>query len=183
MLELQNLILQVIRSESLLFFIAITIASFFIIWVIVSIPVWISAKILRAKQTKFTRAMLVTAVGPIVYGIVLYVSTKLLVSLSSSSSSLSSLLSIGRSPLPSLNTMVGIVIAFVAWIYVFKRAFQTSWIRALGISVAAVIIFVIVGTIISSFIIHQIIPHTPFSLSPPPPSQPTIIPQMPFQQV
>lgn len=170
MLELENLILQVIISKSLLFFIAITIASFFILWVIVSIPVWISAKILRAKQTKFTRAMLVTAVGPIVYGIVLYVSTRLLAS-------------IGRSPVPSINTMVGIVIAFVAWIYVFKRAFQTGWIRALGISVAAVIIFVIVGILISSFIINQIIPHTPFSLSPPPSSQPTIIPQMPFQQV
>jgi hypothetical protein len=169
LLELENLILQVIISKSLLFFIAITIASFFILWVIVSIPVWISAKILRAKQTKFTRAMLVTAVGPIVYGIVLYVSTRLLAS-------------IGRSPVPSINTMVGIVIAFVAWIYVFKRAFQTGWIRALGISVAAVIIFVIVGILISSFIINQIIPHTPFSLSPPP-SQPTIIPQMPFQQV
>jgi hypothetical protein len=170
LLELENLILQVIISKSLLFFIAITIASFFILWVIVSIPVWISAKILRAKQTKFTRAMLVTAVGPIVYGIVLYVSTRLLAS-------------IGRSPVPSINTMVGIVIAFVAWIYVFKRAFQTGWIRALGISVAAVIIFVIVGILISSFIINQIIPHTPFSLSPPPSSQPTIIPQMPFQRV
>ena len=112
MLELQNLILQVIRSESLLFCIAITIASFFILWVIVSIPVWISAKILRAKQTKFTRAMLVTAVGPIVYGIVLFVSTRLLVSLSSSL-----LLTIGRNPLHSLNTMVGIPIAFYQYYF------------------------------------------------------------------
>jgi hypothetical protein len=176
LLELQNLILQLIIGESLLFFIAITIASFFILWVIVSIPVWISAKILRAKQTKFTRAMLVTAVGPIVYGIVLFISTRLLVSLSSSS-----LLSIARSPLPSLNTMVGIAIAFIAWVYVFKRAFQTGWIRALGISVVAVIIFVITGIIIS-FIINQFVAHTPFPLSPSP-SQPAIIPQMPFQQV
>ena len=45
------------------------------------------------------------------------------------------MLSIGRNPLLSLNTMVGIAIAFVAWVYVFKRAFETGWIRALGISV------------------------------------------------
>jgi len=68
----------------------------------------------------------------------------------------------------------------ISSLYVFKRAFETGWIRELGISVVAVIIFVIVG-FIKSFIINQFVLHTPFSLSPP--SQPTIIPQMPFQQV
>jgi hypothetical protein len=66
-IQLQNLILT---NESLLFFIVIAITSFFILWTIVSIPVWILAKILRAKQAKFARAMLVTAAGPIAYGIV-----------------------------------------------------------------------------------------------------------------
>ncbi len=37
-----------------------------IIWAIVSIPVWISAKILASRRASFGRAMLVTAVGPIV---------------------------------------------------------------------------------------------------------------------
>ena len=167
LLQLQNLILQALTNESLLFFIVIAIASTFILWAIVSIPVWISAKILRAKQAKFTRAMLVTAAGPIAYGIVFFISTRLL----------SSLLSVGNNyySLSSVNNMIGI--AVIAWTYIFKKGFETGWIRALGIGIAAVIVFVIIGIIIA-FVINQFIPHVPVPSSPP-----TIVPPMPFQQV
>jgi len=169
LLELQNLILQVLTNESLLFFIVIAIASFFIFWAIGSIPVWISAKILRAKQAKFTRAMLVTAAGPIAYGIVFFISIRLL----------SSLLSVGNNyySLSSVNNMIGIAVAFIAWTYIFKKGFETGWIRALGIGIAAVIVFVIIGIIIA-FVINQFIPHVPVPSSPP-----TIVSPMPFQQV
>jgi hypothetical protein len=75
--------------------------------VIVSIPVWISTNnILEAKQAKFTRAMLVTAVGPIMYGIIFFISTRLL----------SSVLSVGNNnyyySMSSVN-MTGIAIAFL----------------------------------------------------------------------
>jgi hypothetical protein len=162
-------ILQILTNESLLFFIVIAIASFFILWAIVSIPVWISAKILRAKQAKFTRAMLVTAAGPIAYGIVFFISIRLL----------SSLLSVGNNyySLSSVNNMIGIAVAFIAWTYIFKKGFETGWIRALGIGIAAVIVFVIIGIIIA-FVINQFIPHVPVPSSPP-----TIVPPMPFQQV
>jgi hypothetical protein len=168
LLELQNLILQALTNASLLFFIVIAIASFFILWVIVSIPVWISAKILRAKQTKFTRAMLVTVAGPIAYGIVFFISTRIL----------SSLLSVGKNyySMSSVNNMIGIAVAFIAWTYIFKKGFETGWIRALGIAISAIIVFVIIGIIIA-FIINQFIPHVPL------PSPPTIVPPMPFQQV
>ena len=171
MLELQNLILQLSTiNEYSILFIVITIASIFILWAIVSIPVWISAKILRAKQAKFTRAMLVTAFGPIIYGIVYFVSTRIL----------SSVL---LSPAGNSVNMIGIVIAFIAWIYVFKRGFKTGWIRALGITIAAIVVFVIIGVIISTTI-----SHTQPQLSPPqtpkPSSPPTVVPpMMPFQQV
>jgi hypothetical protein len=120
LLELQNLILQVLTNESLLLFIVITIASFFILWAIVSIPIWISAKILGVKQAKFARAMLVTAAGPIAYGIVFFISTRLL----------SSVLSVGNNyySMSSIN-MIGIAIAFIAWTYVFKKGFKTGWIE------------------------------------------------------
>ncbi|HZD81929.1 MAG TPA: hypothetical protein VE076_03540 [Nitrososphaeraceae archaeon] len=169
MLELQNLILQVLTNESLLFFIVIAIASFFIFWAIVSIPVWISAKILRAKQAKFTRAMLVTAAGPIAYGIVYFISTRLL----------SSVLSAGNNyySLSSVNNIIGIAVAFIAWTYIFKKGFETGWIRALAIAISAIIVFVIIGIIIA-FVINQFIPHVPVQ-SP----RPTIVPPMPFQQV
>jgi hypothetical protein len=175
LLELQNLILQLsIINESSILFIVIAIASLFILWVIVSIPVWISAKILRAKQAKFTSAMLVTAFGPIIYGIVYFVSTRILSSV--------------LSPTGNSVNMIGIVIAFIAWIYVFKRGFKTGWIRALGITIVAIVVFVIIGIIISSTV-TQFISHTQPQLSPPQtpipsPRPPTVVPpMMPFQQV
>jgi hypothetical protein len=149
-------------------FIVITIASFFILWAVVSIPVWISAKILKANQAKFARAMLVTAFGPIIYGIVFFVSTRIL----------SSILPAGN----SVNT-IAIAIAFIAWIYVFKRGFRTGWIRALGISIAAIVVFVIIGIIIF-FVASQFTSHTQLQPSPQTPLQPPVVPpMMPFQQV
>lgn len=135
------------------------------LWAIVSIPVWISAKILRAKQAKFTRAMLVTAAGPIAYGIVFFISTRLLSSLLSSGNNYYSL--------SSVNNMIGIAVAFIAWTYVFKKGFETGWIRALAIAISAIVVFVIIGIIIA-FIVNQFVPHAP---------PPTFVPPVPFQQV
>lgn len=53
-----------LTNESFLLYVAITIVSFLIVLVIVSVPVWISARVLSAKQGKFSRAMLVTLAGP-----------------------------------------------------------------------------------------------------------------------
>jgi uncharacterized membrane protein (DUF485 family) len=43
-----------------------------IIWIIIiSIPVWLAAKILALRGAKLTRAMLLTAIGPVIYAIIL----------------------------------------------------------------------------------------------------------------
>ena len=78
----------------------ITIVSLVIMWAIISVPVWISAKILTSGRARFGRAMLVTAIGPIVYALVLIISTSFLS------------LAIGnRSP---LIVSMGLVLAFLA---------------------------------------------------------------------
>lgn len=59
-------------TESLLGSIVIAIVSFVII------PVWISDKILTSGRASFGRAMLVTAAGPILYALVLIISTSLI---------------------------------------------------------------------------------------------------------
>jgi len=46
-------------------------------------------------------------------------------------------------------TSLGIVLAFLAWIYVFKRGFETGWIRAAGIAIFAIIVFVTIGVFIA----------------------------------
>ena len=98
--------------------IIIAITSLVIIWAIVSIPVWISAKIFLSRRASFGRAMLVTAAGPIIYALVLIISTTIIS------------LAIGNRL--SLITSLGVVLAFLAWIYVFKRGFETGWIKASG---------------------------------------------------
>jgi hypothetical protein len=71
----------------------------------------------------------------------------------------------------SLITSLGVVLAFLAWIYVFKRGFETGWISATAIAIVAILVFVIIGLAIGSFI-HLIVPNVP----------PVIIAQ-PFQSV
>lgn len=139
-------------------FIVIAIISLVIIWAIVSVPVWISAKILTSGRARFGRAMLVTAAGPIIYTLVLVISTNFLS------------LAIGnRSP---IIVSIGLVLAFLAWIYVFKRGFETGWLRGAGIALLAIIVFVIIGIIIGS-VTHLFVPNAP----------PPIITTQPFHLV
>ena len=143
-------------TESI-FAIIIAIISFVIVWAIVSIPVWISAKKLTSRRARFGRAMLVTAIGPIVYALVLIISTDFLS------------LTIGnRSPLIAF---VGLVLAFLTWIYVFKRGFRTGWIRGIGIALLAIFVLVVIGFAIALFT-HLLIPTVP-----------PIITMQPFQSV
>ncbi len=85
---------------------ATVVIALLVLWIIVSIPVWAAAKILTLGRVKFSRAMLVTAVGPIIYAIVFFISTTVLAA------------ALGDSTLPLI---IGFIIAFVAWIGVFKK--------------------------------------------------------------
>ena len=116
-----------------------------VLWVLVSIPVWIAAKILTLRKAKFTRAMLVTAVGPIIYAIVFLVSMMVLSA------------AFGDSP---WLVVLAFVIAFIAWIGVFKKGFKTGWLRALGIAILATVVFAVLGIIVT-LIIQAIVPGTP----------------------
>ncbi len=116
-----------------------------VLWVIVSIPVWIAAKLLTLGRARFTRAMLVTAVGPIIYAIVFFISATLLTA------------AIGNLTLP---VIIAFIVAFIAWIWVFKKGFDTGWLRALGIAFLAVIVFAVIGVLIS-LVIQAIVPEAP----------------------
>ena len=129
-----------------------------VVWIIVSIPVWIAAKILTAGRVKFTRAMLVTALGPIVYAIVFFLSAVLLAAVVQD---------------PTVPVIIGFILAFIAWIGVFKKGFGTGWLRALGIAILAIIVFAVIGLIIS-FLIQLVVPSAP-------PITP--IPPIPLEQV
>ncbi|HEV8405481.1 MAG TPA: hypothetical protein VGQ13_06200 [Nitrososphaera sp.] len=115
------------------------------LWIIVTIPVWIAAKILTLGRAKFTRAMLVTAAGPIVYGIVFFISAVVLT------------VALGDSTMPAI---IAFILAFIAWIGVFKKGFDTGWIRALAIAILATVVFAVIGVIIT-LITQAIVPGAP----------------------
>ena len=129
--------------------IAVAAAAFIIgliaLWIIVTIPVWIAAKVLTLGKAKFTRAMLVTAVGPIVYAIVFFIIAGILT------------VALGDSTIPAV---IAFIIAFVAWIGVFKKGFDTGWIRALAIAILAIIVFAVIGVIIT-LVMQAIVPGAP----------------------
>lgn len=137
---------------------ASVIIGLLVLWIIVSVPVWIAAKILTRGRVKFSRAMLVTALGPIIYAIVFFLFAALLTAI------------VGDSTVPII---AGFIVAFIAWIGVFKKGFDTGWLRALGIAILAIIVFAVIGLIIS-FLIQLIVPEAP-------PITP--IPPIPLQQV
>ena len=57
---------------------AAVIIGLLVLWIIVSIPVWLAAKILTMGRVSFSRAMLVTALGPIVSAIAFFIFAALL---------------------------------------------------------------------------------------------------------
>ena len=143
---LQPLLMQ---AEALIAALAL-VFGLLILWVLVSIPVWIAAKVVTVGKARFTRAMLVTAAGPIVYAIVFFLSSAILH------------MTLGEK---IFITTVAFILAFIAWIGVFKLGFDTGWLRALGIAILATIVFAVIGTIITiglQALIPPAPPITPF---------------------
>ena len=150
LLLLQELLLQ--AGAEIAAVAATVIIGLVALWIIVSIPVWIAAKVLTLGRAKFTRAMLVTAVGPIVYAVVFFVSAAVLS------------IAIGDE---ALLAVISFVIAFIAWIAVFKKGFDVGWLRALAIAVLATIVYAVIGIIVTlamQAFVPQAPPITPFQL-------------------
>lgn len=121
------------------------LAGLLILWIAVSIPVWLAAKVMTLGKARFTRAMLVTAVGPAIYAIVFFVSSFALS------------VTIGQQVLVAA---LSFILAFIAWIGVFKVGFDTGWLRALGIALLATIVFIVIGAIVTAGL-QALVPGTP----------------------
>lgn len=118
--------------------IAVTIGA----WVILSIPVYISARILTRGSVRFTTSMLATLTAPLIYIVVV----------------IGSLLIMEH--VGVLSIILALFVAPLAWLWVYKYIFKTGWLRALGITVLSAILFVVFAWVIS-FIISIASPNTP----------------------
>jgi hypothetical protein len=108
-----------------------TIIGLIILWIIVSIPVWLAGKAVTEGKATFGDALLATLAGPIVYFIVSFL--------------VGYFLGVGSTALA-----FGYILALIAWIWVFKASFQTGWLRAILIAILAWAIFIVLSIIIGA---------------------------------
>jgi len=108
-----------------------TIIGLIILWIIVSIPVWLAGKAVTGGKATFGDALLATLAGPIVYLIVSFL--------------VGYFLGVGSTAL-----VFGYILALIAWIWVFKASFQTGWLRAILIAILAWIIFIVLSILIGA---------------------------------
>lgn len=120
---------------SLLDILAIVVG-LFIAWIIVSIPAWIAGKLVTKGKATFGQAMLATLLGPIVYVITLVVLDLLL-----------------GGVFGSIGYIVAFVLAFIAWIWVYKSIFNTGWLGGLAIAILAIIVFIVLLIIIGILLV------------------------------
>ncbi|HUK85833.1 MAG TPA: hypothetical protein VLU95_08210 [Candidatus Acidoferrum sp.] len=106
-----------------------TIIGLIILWIIVSIPVWLAGKAITGGKATFGDALLATLAGPIVYFVVVFLVG----------------LFLGGSAL-----IFGYILALIAWIWVYKASFQTGWLKAILIAILAWIIFIVLSVIIGA---------------------------------
>ncbi len=113
----------------------VVLVGLIIIWAILSLPVYVAAKVVTGGKATLLAAMGATLLGPIVYFI-----TVILVVFS-----LGVIIGLAAAP-------VALVIAFIAWLAVYKAVFATGWLGAFLIAIIAAIVFFILALIISALL-------------------------------
>ena len=111
--------------------IVFTLISFVILWIIISIPVWLAGKAITGGEATFGDALLATLAGPIVYFVVTILVDYFLGAIIGSSA-----------------FVFGYILALIAWVWVYKASFETGWLRAILIAILAWILFVVLSVIV-----------------------------------
>jgi hypothetical protein len=126
---LSNLVIGNMTFTSIL----VTIIGLIILWIVVSIPVWFAGKAVTGGKGTFGEAMLATLFGPIVYAVTLFLVDFFLGSLLGSSA-----------------YIIALILAFIAWIWVYKASFKTGWLGGVAIAILAVIFFVVISMVLGA---------------------------------
>jgi hypothetical protein len=124
-----------------------TIVGLVILWIIVSIPAYLAGKIVTGGRATLGEAMAATLLGPIVYFIML--------------------VGVGfflKGTLGGAAYALGYILAFVAWVWVYKHTFRTGWLGGLAIAIVAILVFLLFGLVVSAslgLIVPSVTPGTP----------------------
>ncbi|EZQ02050.1 MULTISPECIES: hypothetical protein [Acidianus] len=94
---------------------------FFIAWIIISIPIWLSAKFFSSKDS-FGKALIASLASVLIFEII-----------------------VGIFDFIHLH-LIGLILGFIGMLGVFKAIFDVGWLGALGIAILSFIIaFVIIA--------------------------------------
>jgi hypothetical protein len=107
--------------------------SLVVLWIIVSIPVYISGELITDGKADFGSAMGATLGGAIAYVIVLWAGTFLLTPL------------LGASAL-----VISFLFALLVWVGVYRASFNTGWLQALGIVIVGWLVLLVMDVILTS---------------------------------
>jgi hypothetical protein len=146
MSSLPNLLATGLDETSFTSFIIILVG-LIILWGLISIPIYIAAKVVTGGKASFPAAMGATLLGPIVYSLTMLFASFFL----------SAVIGLALGPL-------ALAIAFIAWLAVYKSSFSTGWLGALFIAILAAIIFAIISLFVVS-ILGNTVPGRFFDLA------------------
>jgi hypothetical protein len=105
--------------------------SLIVLWIIISIPVWLAGKAVTGGEATFGDALLATLAGPIIYVVVTYLVDLFLSAF-----------------IGSMAFVFGLILALIAWIWVYKASFQTGWMKAVLIAILAWVMFIVLYFIV-----------------------------------
>ncbi len=103
-------------------------------WIVISIPLYLAAKVVAGRRATFGRALLGSLAGPIVEYLFLFVFILFLTPF------------IGVIAIP-----VSLILSIIILVYVYASIFHTSWLGGLGIAIISFIISFIIIAIFSAF--------------------------------
>ena len=111
----------------------VTVVGLVILWIVISIPAWLAGKAITGGESTFGDAMVATLFGPIVYAVTLIVVDYFLGALIGSGA-----------------FIIALLLAFIAWIWVYKSSFGTGWLGGIGIAILAIVVFAVMSVILGA---------------------------------
>lgn len=107
--------------------------SLLILWIVVSIPVYISGEFLTGGRASFGEAMGATLGGSLAYVLILWAGSILLVPILGASA-----------------VVIAFVLALVVWVAIYSAAFEVGWLRAVGIVAVGWLVLIIMNAVLVS---------------------------------
>jgi hypothetical protein len=104
-----------------------------LLWIVVSIPVYISGELITGGRAGFGSAMGATLGGAVMYVLILWLGTFVLTPFLGASA-----------------VVISFVLALFVWVAVYGAAFDTGWLGALAIVLVSWLVLVVIDLILTS---------------------------------